>query len=222
MKICNRCKKEKKLEEFVKDNRRKDGRSTLCKECKRESDRKRYHERKNDPKYHKKKLEHGKKYRETHKKQLQEKAFIYNSKPEVIERKSMWYRDNIKKGKRKIDNMFTGAKNRALEKQIPFNIEKSDIIPIDVCPILQIPLNWEGGPRDRNTPSLDKIIPKLGYVKGNIQIISWLANMMKSEASEKELLTFSNNINKYMKNKEIVRTAGNEKSVEVEDKEPLR
>ena len=33
MKQCNRCKKNKELEEFHKDNKSKDGRKTICKEC---------------------------------------------------------------------------------------------------------------------------------------------------------------------------------------------
>lgn len=72
--------------------------------------------------------------------------------------------------------------------------------------ILNIPLNWEGGPRDKNTPSLDRIIPEKGYVKGNVKIISNLANMMKSYANNEELQIFATNINKYMKNEEIVQT----------------
>lgn len=56
-KICCQCKIEKPLEDFVKDNRRPDGHSTLCKECKRKRDRERYARIKNDPEYHKRKLE---------------------------------------------------------------------------------------------------------------------------------------------------------------------
>ena len=39
-KICCNCGQEKPIDEFVKDNRRKDGHSTLCKECKRARDKK--------------------------------------------------------------------------------------------------------------------------------------------------------------------------------------
>ena len=222
-KKCCQCGQIKPLEEFVKDNRRKDGHSTLCKECKRAKDRARYHERKNDPEYHAKKLAHQVKYRENHKEQIDAYSYEYNSRPEVIERKSEWYQEKSSKRSisTKIGDMLSRAKNRSEEKNVPFNITKEDIIFVEICPLLNIPLNWEGGPRDKNTPSLDRVIPELGYIKGNVRIISNLANMMKSYASAQELLTFSKNINKYMNKEDIVRPVENIESTELEDKEPL-
>lgn len=40
-------------------------------------------------------------------------------------------------------------------------------------------------------PSIDKIKPELGYVRGNIQIISNKANIMKGNASLEELRQFA-------------------------------
>jgi hypothetical protein len=68
---------------------------------------------------------------------------------------------------------------------------------------------------------LDKIIPELGYVKGNVRIISTLANTMKSNATKDQLLTFAKNIESYMNGEDIVQTTENLESVELEDKEPL-
>lgn len=222
-KKCCQCGQIKPLEEFVKDNRRKDGHSTLCKECKRARDRARYQERKNDPEYHAKKLEHQAKYRKNHKEQIDAYSYEYNARPEVIERKAEWHKEkNSKKSiSDKIESMLVRAKNRSEEKNVPFNITIEDITFTEICPLLNIPLNWKGGPRDKDTPSLDRIIPELGYVKGNVRIISNLANMMKSYASAQELLTFSENINKYMNKEDIVRPIENKESIEQEDKEPL-
>ena len=210
-KICCQCKIEKPLEDFVKDNRRSDGHSTLCKECKRKRDRERYARIKNDPEYHKRKLEYSAKYRATHKEHIKEYSNEYNMRPEVVERKAIWYQNN-KKNRNingQIIDMITRAKNRAIEKGVPFNLTIEDVTYTDICPLLNIPLNWEGGPRTKNTPSLDRIIPEKGYIKGNVRIISNLANMMKSYASSEELKTFSKNINEYMKNEEIVQTIEN-------------
>jgi hypothetical protein len=43
----------------------------------------------------------------------------------------------------------------------------------------------------RSSPSLDKIIPSRGYVKGNVMVVSSKANLMKSDASVTELRDFS-------------------------------
>ena len=49
--------------------------------------------------------------------------------------------------------------------------------------------------------SLDKIIPEKGYIKGNIQVISRLANLMKQNATFQQLLQFRDWINILEKSK---------------------
>lgn len=105
--------------------------------------------------------------------------------------------------------MVNRAYHRAEEKGVPFDITYEDILFTDTCPLLKISLNWDGGPRDKNTPSLDRIIPEKGYVKGNVRIVSNLANMMKSYATIDELKLFANNIEEYLKNEEIVQSTEN-------------
>lgn len=90
--------------------------------------------------------------------------------------------------------MMNGAKHRSLIYDIPFNIDAEDIVLNKECPILKIPLTYGNNSATKSSPSLDRIIPELGYVKGNIQVISMLANTMKSNATKDELLTFSNSM----------------------------
>lgn len=83
--------------------------------------------------------------------------------------------------------MFWGARQRASEKNLPFDIEPEDIIVPILCPILNTPM-----PRGTSyAPSLDRIDPLKGYVKGNIQVISWKANVMKNDATKEELEAFA-------------------------------
>ncbi len=81
-------------------------------------------------------------------------------------------------------NMYRSAKDRARRKSIQFNISLDDIIVPDVCPYLGVKLGVSvgKGPSD-NSPSLDRIDPLLGYVKGNVQVISHQANRVKNNLS---------------------------------------
>lgn len=44
-----------------------------------------------------------------------------------------------------------------------------------------------GGPRGPTTPSLDRIVPERGYVRGNVEVISWEANRLKNSATLEQL-----------------------------------
>jgi len=67
----------------------------------------------------------------------------------------------------------------------------------DECPMLGIPLNYEGGygggwqGRTDNSPSIDQIVPSKGYTLDNIQVISWRANRIKNDATPEELVKIS-------------------------------
>jgi hypothetical protein len=93
--------------------------------------------------------------------------------------------------------MWRNARNRARRKGLPFNIEVADIIIPDVCPILQIPFDMSGN-RSQYSPSLDRIIPDLGYVKGNIMVVCDKANAMKNCATFDELRLFADWVYKYI------------------------
>lgn len=78
--------------------------------------------------------------------------------------------------------MWGAAKSRAKRDNLSFNIEISDIIIPDICPILGIKIfhNIGNGKMTDNSPVLDKIVPSLGYVKGNVKVISNRANRLKN------------------------------------------
>ena len=107
----------------------------------------------------------------------------YNARPQPLSSKqATWVRT---------------LRNRAVAKGIPFEIDVKyvrSILPEDmICPVLGIKM--EHGDCDEhgrnNSPSIDKIDPAKGYVKGNVQVISKLANSMKQNATPEELIKFA-------------------------------
>lgn len=86
-------------------------------------------------------------------------------------------------------SLFEGAKRRAKLQGLPFSIRIDDIVIPEICPVLGIPICVGLPPNSPNLPSLDKFIPELGYVPGNIFVISLRANSLKRDATLKELLS---------------------------------
>jgi hypothetical protein len=83
--------------------------------------------------------------------------------------------------------MISDAKRRAERQKVPFNLKPEDFeIPI-VCPVFGIPLFHGQGQAGDNSPTLDRIIPALGYVPGNVLIISNRANRIKTNATPLEI-----------------------------------
>lgn len=90
------------------------------------------------------------------------------------------------------------AKKRAKQKGWEFNLSVHDIPPIpENCPVLGIPLapNDVAGPLD-SSPSIDRKNPSLGYVAGNIRIISNRANRLRSNATAYELRLVADDLEK--------------------------
>lgn len=94
--------------------------------------------------------------------------------------------------------MHQRAKQRAKERGMEFDISVDDLVIPDTCPVLGIPLKQNSGRSGayKNSYSLDRIDNSNGYVKGNVQVISQLANAMKGAASITELQQFADWINR--------------------------
>lgn len=91
-----------------------------------------------------------------------------------------------------IERMRHNAKQRAIRDKVPFDIDIEYLrsIATQTCPVFGIQLAWgtlgEGG--GDNSPSLDKIKPEWGYVKGNVVIMSQLANKIKQDVGWEEIM----------------------------------
>lgn len=173
--ICTKCGKEKPLEEFSRNKNGKYGRRAFCKECE--------HAIQNSPEKLARRNELRKKKREN-----EEYRLACNLKDKETRHSN---EDSIKKA------ILRTAKARAKKKGIIFDITIDDFNLPDKCPLLGIPLAVNYDTSSDNSYSLDKIIPELGYVKGNVWIISNKANAIKSNASLEELQLLVKNLETY-------------------------
>jgi len=93
--------------------------------------------------------------------------------------------------------LFIRIKSKCKRNETEFLIKETDIVIPEYCPLLNIKLDpW--GIRDV-LPSLDRIDNSKGYIPGNVWVISTLANRMKNSATKEQLMAFSQNVLKLMK-----------------------
>lgn len=94
--------------------------------------------------------------------------------------------------------MAARAKKRAKKKGLDFTITYADIVVPEHCPILGTKMFWNhtinGRKAQRTTPSLDRIDSSKGYTPDNIQVISYRANCLKSNATIEELEAVLNHL----------------------------
>jgi hypothetical protein len=102
-----------------------------------------------------------------------------------------YYPTNYYYAKRPERRMAKWARERAKRHGVPFAIKAKDIracFPKDgYCPITRLPFERGEGKCGPQSMSLDRIIPELGYVPGNIAVISHLANAIKQNCTDPEI-----------------------------------
>ena len=102
-----------------------------------------------------------------------------------------------KGAKRRIDKramcMVSAARIRAKKKGIPFNLTATDvaefqaIINIGKCELTGVKFTVISGKRSATSPSLDRIVPELGYVSGNVRVVCHAINAGMGDWGETEL-----------------------------------
>lgn len=196
MKICCTCKQEKLFTEFNKNKSTKDGLHKQCKDClklyrEQNSDRIKSKIKEHQNKNSEARKEYLRRYREENKEKLKQKQKEHRNK----NKEKLKIKDSIRRKIYKEQNpksvMLYSAKQRAKKNNLEFNITENDFEIPEFCPILGLKLTFEEGKPSDSSASLDKIIPELGYVVGNVQVISRLANMMKSKATVEQLRLFA-------------------------------
>lgn len=159
MLTCRTCKVEKPDDAFYADVRRKSGFMAECKSCQRQRNQK-WIDANRDRFRH-----------------LNKRA------------------TNLKRQRNPVKCMLASARARAKKCGLEFTITESDVVIPSRCPILGIALTfglgWGKGQSNQqrdSRASLDRIDNTKGYVPGNVIVVSYRANRLKSDATVAELL----------------------------------
>ena len=117
------------------------------------------------------------------------KRYVSNN----LEKDRAWKRKHYRKAKDNPENtvkyLLKYAKSRSVKKGLEFSLTEKDIVIPKVCPVFRTNFTTTGR---KYTPSIDRIDPSKGYIPGNIQIISQLANAIKWDSTREERITFAN------------------------------
>lgn len=154
-KLCTKCNTMKRLDEFNRETRKKDGRQCWCRRCMSE---------------------------------------LRASRSVEISEK---YRQNLQRTRYspagRIKAHLFNAKRNAERRNVPFDLTKKTLPPYPGnCPCCDVIMEY--GAAQAITPTLDRIIPALGYVPGNIQWLCHRCNWRKSDASLEDLMQIASRV----------------------------
>lgn len=92
--------------------------------------------------------------------------------------------------KKEFKLLWSQLKASANKRGIPFELSVTDIDEIGIpitCPVLGMPLYFHRNKVKDDSISFDRIDSSKGYVLGNVIVISYRANRLKSDATINEL-----------------------------------
>jgi hypothetical protein len=107
----------------------------------------------------------------------------YQKDPELWKARAKNWVDN-----NPVKYLLRTARQSARTRNLSFDLDAPYLQTLwtTTCPILGLQLVRVAGTRD-TSPSLDRIDPASGYIRGNVQIISFRANRIKNDATVEEL-----------------------------------
>lgn len=96
-------------------------------------------------------------------------------------------RQRRKRAEDPIRFMVYAAKARAKQQDVAFDLSPQDLTIPNVCPVLGILLERNNTRQNDGSPTIDRIIPRNGYVRGNVIVVSAKANRIKNNATVEEI-----------------------------------
>ncbi len=129
-----------------------------------------------------------------------QRGYYEAHRAEFSEQHRAYYSDPVNRARRlatmrapenQVRMLLNRIRARAASEGLPFDLTAADIFIPTHCPIFGTPLRLPGnggagGTAQPDTASLDRIVPELGYVRGNVEVVSLRANRLKNDATAEE------------------------------------
>lgn len=96
---------------------------------------------------------------------------------------------------------FTRKRQNCRKSGIPFLLNFEELAWPTHCPVLGIPMEYDSfdNRAQEGSPSFDRTDSSLGYIPGNVRIISWRANRIKNDGTAEEHRKIADYIDSYDK-----------------------
>ena len=176
-KTCSKCGNEYPLDRFIKNKSCKDGRANICRECQNR---------------------YSRDWKQRNASRLAPiRREQYAERYGAIQRE----KERIRKEQHPLRVRCQLLRNGMLQRSKQLGIDfDSDILTVgylmsllganpycECCgKRLDIGFKLDACPNN-NSPSIDRVVPRLGYTKGNIAILCWRCNNLKRDATSAEL-----------------------------------
>ena len=73
----------------------------------------------------------------------------------------------------------------------------------DTCSVIGLEFDWTSEKLKDDSPSMDRVEPQKGYIKGNVVIISAKANRIKNDATLEELEAATNWLREHLRKDKV-------------------
>ena len=182
MKICSKCKKEYPLEMFIKNKHCRNGRAGKCSNCQNEY------------------IRNWKRRNRDRLAPIRRKQYAERYGAIIKERKRM--RQMQYPLRVRCQLLRTGMKDRSRNREWKFDNDYFSVgylmgrlshNPNCECCNKPLDISFKSNRSfNENSPSMDRVDPKKGYIKGNVAILCWRCNKLKQDANSQELRMIAN------------------------------
>lgn len=107
-----------------------------------------------------------------------------------------WYLEDLERAQ---NLKFFRKRQNSARQGYEWSLELADVTFPSHCPILGLELDYFAEATKENSPSFDRFDSNIGYVKGNVHIISWRANRIKNNGTAEEHRKIAEYIDKMTK-----------------------